>query len=183
MNNRSIRTVVAIGVGAALFWIIGYFIKLPIPFVPNTYVQLQYGVQALFALLFGPVAGFLIGFIGHTFIDLMSGQVWWFWVLASALFGGAIGFLHKRIRLEEGVFGGREIALFNIVQALAVILFMGVLAPAGDVISTQEPLNKVIVQGIGSSFVNIISIAIVGTLLIKVYASTRVKAGSLSQED
>ena len=183
MTNKQIQRVVATGIGAALFWIIGFLIKVPVPFAPNTNIQLQYGVQALFALLFGPIPGFLIGLIGHALIDQMGGQIWYFWVLASALFGGTVGLLHKKIRLSEGIFGGREILLFNLVQAVSVILYMGVLAPVGDALSTSEPWNKVIAQGVVSSLTNIISIAIVGTILIKVYANTRTQSASLSRED
>lgn len=45
MKNNSTKTVVAIGVGAALSVIIGIFINIPI--FGNTSIQLQYAVQAL----------------------------------------------------------------------------------------------------------------------------------------
>ena len=45
MKNNSIRTVVATGIGAALFIIIGMFVNIPI--FGNTSIQLQYAVQAL----------------------------------------------------------------------------------------------------------------------------------------
>ena len=44
MKNNSIRTVVATGIGAALFIIIGMFVNIPI--FGNTSIQLQYAVQA-----------------------------------------------------------------------------------------------------------------------------------------
>lgn len=52
MKNNSIKTVVATGIGAALFIIIGTLINIPTP-IPNTNLQLQYAVVALFAVVYG----------------------------------------------------------------------------------------------------------------------------------
>ena len=40
-NNNSIKTVVAIGIGAALFFVLGRFVAIPSP-VPNTNISPQY---------------------------------------------------------------------------------------------------------------------------------------------
>lgn len=72
MKNNSIKTVVAVGIGAALFFVLGRFVAIPSP-VPNTNISLQYAVLALLAAMYGPVAGGLIGFIGHALIDLSWG--------------------------------------------------------------------------------------------------------------
>ena len=70
MKNNSIRTVVATGIGAALFIIIGMFVNIPI--FGNTSIQLQYAVQALFSVIFGPITGFFMGFIGHARLKMAS---------------------------------------------------------------------------------------------------------------
>ena len=54
-NNSSIKTVVAVGIGAALFFVLGRFVAIPSP-VPNTNISLQYAVLALLATMYGPVA-------------------------------------------------------------------------------------------------------------------------------
>ena len=82
----TIKEVVATGIGAALFAVIG-MISVPTP-VPNTSIQLQYAVQALFSVVFGPLVGLLMGLIGHVIKDAMAGYgLWWSWIIASALFG------------------------------------------------------------------------------------------------
>lgn len=73
MKNNSIRSVVATGIGAALFVVIG-MISIPTP-VPNTSIQLQYALQALFSVIFGPVVGFLTGFIGHALKDFCNMEI------------------------------------------------------------------------------------------------------------
>ena len=60
MKNNSVRTIVAVGIGAALFFVLGRFVAIPSP-VPNTNISTQYGLLAFMAALFGPVAGALIG--------------------------------------------------------------------------------------------------------------------------
>ena len=72
MKKMSIKTVVAVGIGAALFFVLARFVSIPSG-IPNTSICLQYAVLALFAILYGPVAGGLIGFIGHTLGDLSWG--------------------------------------------------------------------------------------------------------------
>ena len=69
MKKMSIKTVVAVGIGAALFFVLARFVAIPSG-IANTSICLQYAVLALFAILYGPVAGGLIGFIGHTLGDL-----------------------------------------------------------------------------------------------------------------
>ena len=50
-KNNSIKTVVAIGIGAALFFVLGRFVAIPSP-VPNTNISLQYAVLALLAAMY-----------------------------------------------------------------------------------------------------------------------------------
>ena len=50
-NNSSIKTVVAVGIGAALFFVLGRVVAIPSP-VPNTNISLQYAVLALLAAIY-----------------------------------------------------------------------------------------------------------------------------------
>lgn len=77
----------------------------------------------------------------------------------------------------------KQILLFNIVQIFANIIAWIVVAPIGDIIIYSEPANKVFVQGISATLSNGITILVVGTLLLKAYAGTKIKKGSLRKED
>lgn len=181
MNNKSIQTVVATGIGAALFVVIG-MINIPLP-VANTSIQLQYAVQALFAVIFGPVAGFFTGFIGHAVKDAVQyGSPWWSWVLASGLFGLFVGLVSNKIRIAQGQFDGKTIAFFNATQALANVLVWGLAAPILDIVVYAEPVNKVFIQGLVAGISNILTVAVAGTLLLSVYAKSRTQSGSLSKD-
>jgi hypothetical protein len=65
------RTIVATGLGAAIFTLLFMYVKVPSP-VPETSFQTAYGLSAFFATLFGPIAGALISFIGHALSDCHS---------------------------------------------------------------------------------------------------------------
>ena len=175
-NNNSIKTVVAIGIGAALFFVLGRFVAIPSP-VPNTNISLQYAVLGLLAAMYGPVAGGLIGFIGHTLIDLSwGGSPWWSWVITSAFVGVVIGLFAKKLQVQEGDFGKSKVAVFTVANVIAHV------APILDIVIYAEPANKVFAQGAFAAVSNTITGVVVGGLLILAYTKTIAKKGSLDQE-
>lgn len=185
MNNDrlNIRTIVAIGIGAAVFMILGRFASIPTG-IPNTEIQTAYAFLALMAIIYGPIVGCSIGFIGHTLKDLTAyGAPWFSWIIASASVGLIIGLACKRISIEDGEFSKKQIIIFNITQIIANISAWAVIAPSLDVLIYAEPANKVYIQGAVAGISNMITIGIVGTILLNLYSKTRVKKGSLDLED
>ena len=183
MNKKSpVVTIVAIGIGAALFFVLGRFVAIPSP-VPNTTISIQYGLLAFMAALFGPVAGILIAFSGHALIDFSYGWgIWWSWVIASGVAGLVMGLGAKKINVEKS-FGTKEIVTFNITQVIAHLIAWGIVAPVLDILIYSEPANKVFLQGLVGGLANIVTTAIVGTLLCVAYAAAKPKAGSLKKEN
>lgn len=181
-NNNSIKTVVAVGIVAALFFVLGRFVAIPSP-VPNTNISLQYAVLALLAVMYGPVAGGLIGFIGHTLIDLSwGGTPWWSWVITSAFVGVIVGLFAKKLNVQEGEFGKGKVTLFTIANIVAHVIGWIVVAPVLDILIYAEPANKVFAQGAFAAISNTITAVIVGGLLVLAYTKTIAKKGSLDQE-
>lgn len=167
---------------AALFIIIGTLINIPTP-IPNTNIQLQYAVIALFAVIYGPTVGFLSGFIGHALKDaLQYGSPWWTWVLVSGLIGLAIGLLAKKINIEKSPLTAKDYVWFNAVQIIANVVGWTLIAPYGDILIYSEPASKVFAQGILSAVINSLTIAIGGSLLLAVYSKTRTQSGSLTKD-
>ncbi len=176
------KTIVAIGLGAAIFTLLFMYVKVPSP-IPETSFQTAYGVSALFATLFGPIAGALISFIGHALSDAIQyGSPWWSWVIASGISGFIFGFAYKRTRVEEGIFQGKDILTFNIIQIIGNAVAWILVAPVLDILIYQEPVNLVFTQGITAALMNIVSAGVIGTLLLVAYAATRSKKGSLSKK-
>ncbi|MCL2181246.1 MAG: ECF-type riboflavin transporter substrate-binding protein [Treponema sp.] len=180
-NLISVKTVVAIGIGAALVFVLMRFVAIPSG-VPNTNLNLGIAVLAVFAAIFGPIAGFLIGFIGHMLVDLTWGGVWWSWVISSGLFGLAVGCCWKFMKIEEGGFNVKKAITFNIVQILANAVVWGGIAPTLDILIYSEPANKVYLQGIVAGSLNAVVVLILGTLLLFGYTKTIAKSGSLKAE-
>jgi energy-coupling factor transport system substrate-specific component len=177
----STRTIVATGLGAAIFTLLFMYVKVPSP-VPETSFQTAYGLSALFAALFGPIAGALISFIGHALSDAIQyGSPWWSWVIASGVSGLIYGFAYKRTQVEEGLFKTKDIITFNVIQIIGNIVAWVVVAPVLDILIYQEPVNLVFTQGITAAIMNSVSAGVIGTLLLIAYAATRTKKGSLSK--
>jgi len=184
-SGLSIKTIVAVGIGSAVFVILGRFASFPSG-IPNTSIDTSYAFLALMSVVFGPIAGFLIGLIGHAIKDaVFYGSIWWSWVLVSAFVGLFIGIgarLIKSIRPEEGLFGVKEIIYFNIVQVVVQAIGWFILAPSLGILIYAEPANKEFAQGAFAGVSNISTVVILGTILIATYAKTRSKSGSLSRE-
>lgn len=182
-GSFSVKTLVAVGIGAAVFVVLGRFAVIPTP-IPNTVISTQYAFLSLMAMVFGPLAGTLIAFIGHTLIDLTGyGTPWWSWIIASTVCGFIMGLLMKRLNVNSGEFGKKEIISFNIAQVAAHAVSWLLIAPGLDVLIYAEPAAKVfIAQGIGSFLANAVTTGVIGTILALAYAKTRTKKGSLTRE-
>ena len=182
MKKFSVQTIVAIGIGAALFFVLGKFVAIPSP-VPNTSVTTQYGLLAFMAVVFGPIAGALIGFVGHMLIDFAAGWgIWWSWVIASGVFGLLMGLAGKLLKMNGGDLGKKGLIKFNIAQAVSHLVCWMAVAPVLDVYMMGEPWDKLIAQGLMAGLGNAVTTAIVGSLLCIAFAGTKTKAGSLTKE-
>ena len=182
MKKSPVKTIVAIGIGAALFFVLGRFVSIPSP-VPNTNIATQYGLLAFMSVVYGPVAGALMGFIGHALIDFSYGWgIWWSWVIASGVFGLLVGLASKKLSIADGVFGKKQILGFNLTQIVAHIICWGLVAPVLDIVIYAEPLEKLFAQGLFSAISNSVTTAIIGTLFCLAYAAAKPKKGSLKEE-
>ena len=153
-EKMSVKTIVAIGIGSAVFVILGRFVVIPTG-IPNTNLETSYPFLALMSVVFGPVAGGLIGLIGHTLKDFTTyGSAWWSWIICSGIIGIIFGFAGRKMDLQHGEFTTNDMVRFN----------------------------KVFTQGVFATVSNIVAVGIIGTLLMKAYASTRTKKGSLSKD-
>ncbi|GLB47627.1 UPF0397 protein [Philodulcilactobacillus myokoensis] len=184
MNKKklSVQSVVAIGIGTAILFLLKRWVSIPTG-IPNTNIDTSYGFLGFIAVLFGPVVGFFVGFFGHALSDFTQfGAPWWTWVFTTGLVGFALGFLKKYMKPEEGRFGKKKLIIYNIYQVIINVIGWLLIAPTGDVLIYSEPANKVYLQGIVSAISNSLSTGIIGTILLVVYASSKVKKGSLKKE-
>ena len=183
MFKVTTKTIVATGLGAALFALLFMYVKVPTG-IPETEIQTAYGLGAFFAALFGPIAGGLIAFIGHAISDaLQYGSPWWSWVVASGVSMFLVGLVYTKLKADEGEFGWKDVLRFNIYQILANVIAWIVVAPVLDIVIYAEPVNLVFTQGAVACLWNAISCGVIGTLLLFAYAAIRPKKGSLTKEE
>jgi len=173
------KQIVATAIGAALFFVLARFVSIPI--FADTYISLQYAVLGFFAAIFGPLSGLLIGLIGHALNDITYGSPWWSWILTSALVGLAFGFWMKGVKIEEGEFGKSGAVRFIIGSVVIHAVGWILIAPTLDILIYAEPANKVYVQGLLAAIANIVTTAVVGTILLYGYSKTRTKSNSLTK--
>lgn len=174
-----VTRVVAIGVGAALFFVLGRFFAIPTP-IPNTTINIQYAVLAVLAVIYGPLVGLLAGAIGHVLIDATGYGIWVSWEAATAVFGLILGLAMLRNRVREGDFGTGTAVRFNLAAILAHVLAWLVIAPLGDIVVYGEPASKVFAQGALACASNALTTCILGSIILAVYARTRTRTGSLT---
>lgn len=176
------KTLVATGLGAALFTLLFMYVKVPTG-IPETDIQTAYGIGAFFAALFGPIAGGLIAFIGHALSDsIQYGSVWWSWVIASGISCFIMGLVYPKMKVDEGEFGKKDIITFNIYQIIANAFAWIVVAPVLDIVIYAEPVSLVFTQGIVATISNAVSAGVIGSILLVLYSKTRSKKGSLTKE-
>ena len=182
MKSTPVKSIVAIAIGAALFFVLGRFVAIPSP-VPNTNISVQYGLLALFGAAFGPFVALLAGFIGHALIDFSYGWgIWWSWVIASAVCGFIMGVCKNHVKLATERFDRRKIVTFNVYQVIAHVIAWIVVAPVLDIVIYAEPWTKVFLQGAVAAIANIVTTAIVGTILCAAYSAAKPKKDSLEKK-
>ena len=181
-KNNSITSIVAIGIGAAVFFILGRFLSIPIGFIPNTSLETTYPFLALMSVLFGPFAGALIGLIGHAIKDLLTYGLWWSWVISSSVTGFGYGLVGKSLNVNKGEFSLKDLVKFNLGQIITNIVAWALVAPCLDILIYSEPANKVFTHGIVSAGLNSIAVAILGSILLTAYAKSKTADNSLSKD-
>lgn len=178
----NIKKVTALGIGIALF-VVSSYLFIP-TFVPNVTLQPRVAILALFSVLFGPIVGGLMGLIGHALADsLQYGSIWWSWVFASSSLGVFVGLLSLKYNFEDVKFTTKHILVFNILQVVANTITWLLIAPTLDVVIYKEPVEKVYLQGITATIINVVTVGIITTVLLIVYSSRNLAGKELKKED
>lgn len=102
--------------------------------------------------------------------------------MSNLILQSTVGLFSKKIAIEEGTFGKKEVITFAIANVVAnVVAWLGI-APVLDILIYAEPASKVFAQGALAAVANSLTAVIVGALLAAAYAKTIAKKGSLDKE-
>ena len=144
--------------------------------IEGVYIQLAYGYLALFAGVAGALPAAIVGFTGHVLFDLFNtDHLWISWAISSAALGFTFGFAIRRNSLRQGVLSKHDMIRFNVVQASVNIAIFGLIAPTLDVLFYQSSTTIVFTQGWIASILNLLTVAIFGTISLKAYATYKLK--------
>ena len=168
------ETVNAIIWGSLIFFLLGKFTSSP-SFIPGVSIGATYAFLAFLAARYGPAAGFLAGFTGQYLFDIFTSYApQWEWILPSAILGALIGLCAGRIRsgAGRGIFGPREMLIFNGTQILANAAVWLLVAPALGAAIHAEPVSLVFRRGLMEGAANILIVGIAGTVLLYGYTKT-----------
>lgn len=177
------KTIVIAAVGAALYGVGGLPI-FGIPIFSGTTLKPAIGILAVFAGLYGPVTGLLVGLIGHWITDMFAGWgVWVTWIIGSGIVGFTIGLFpyFSRRNLEKGIFGPKEVVIFIILGFLGNQIGYGISAVL-DFLFFSEPLKKVILQQVLASTTNTVLLAVIGSFVFSRIAARNRKKENLEIE-
>ncbi|MEN1936274.1 ECF-type riboflavin transporter substrate-binding protein [Paenibacillus sp. 102] len=161
MNKLSTKLVVAIGIGSAIYGVLGLW---GLSIAPNTFIKPALAILTIFGAIFGPFAGLLIGLIGHTVTDIIAGWgIWWGWVLSSGIIGFTMGLVQKRasFSVKNGIFHNRDISYFAVTGLIGIVIAI-IFAGAFDIIVMGEPLDKIIIQVFGATIADVLVFLILG---------------------
>ena len=175
MKDGLFKTILYTIIGIGIMTTIMTLTWLTTPF-EGVYIQLAYGYLALFAGVAGAVPAAIVGFTGHILFDLINtDHLWLSWALSSGALGFVFGFAIRRQSLRQGVFSQHDMVRFNVVQAVVNIAIFGLIAPTLDVLFYQSSTAVVFTQGWIASIINLLTVAIFGTITLKLYANYKLK--------
>ena len=164
-------TVIGIGIMTTIMTIT----SITTPF-EGVFIQLAYGYLALFAGVAGAIPAAIVGFTGHVLFDLINtDHLWLSWALSTGALGFVFGFAIRRNSLRQGVFSRHDMVRFNVVQAAVNIAIFGLIAPTLDVLFYQRSTTIVFTQGWIVSIINLLTVAVFGTITLKLYANYKLK--------
>ena len=96
MNKLSTKLVVAIGIGAALYGILGLW---GFSIAPNTFIKPALAILTVLSVIRSS-SRTVNRLIGHTVTDTIAGWgIWWGWVISSGIIGFAMGLIQKELDL------------------------------------------------------------------------------------
>lgn len=179
INPRMLGATLA---GAVLFTLTSYFVVLPTP-IAGTFFFPSYAVLGFFATLFGPVSGAMISLSGMLVVGVLWGNIVLSYTIASVVCGFIYGIAMKYVRADQGIFTDKDIIAYNVTQVIGNFAAWALIAPVLEVLlNPGRPVREIFLQGIVTSFVDILSAEFIGTPLLFFYARARrrqlVKKGS-----
>ena len=173
MKRSPVNTLIVIGVGTALFFLLGRFLTVPSP-VPGSSLPFHYGLLSFLSVVYGPAVGFCVGVLGRLFVELAWGPgLWWSSIVVSGVFGLTMGLAGRRFRFCRHPFGLADAAAFILCAVVCHFICWVVLSPILESILYGQPYGEMLLQGLVLCALNAFVTAVVGSLLCFICSAFR----------
>ncbi|MBR4745019.1 MAG: ECF-type riboflavin transporter substrate-binding protein [Oscillospiraceae bacterium] len=173
MKRSSVNPLIIIGAGTALFFLLGFLLRVPGP-VPGTSLPFEYALLAFVAAVFGPAAGLAAGLLGRFFVELaLPGGMFWSWIIVSGVFGLLMGLACRRFRICRRPFGLTDAAAFILCAVISHLICWVLLLPVLEAVLYGGAYGAMLLQGLVICALGIAVTAVCGSLLCFVYSALR----------
>ncbi len=129
---------------------------------------------AFISVVAGPVSGAITGFVGQLIVQVHDTVLDWPAVICTVLNCIAIGYFSRSIEIRDGIFEKKEMVLFNKVQIISNLIIWAIVYPVFTHFLTKASWESVIITGIKTSLAFITSCMTAATLLLGIYARSRI---------
>lgn len=176
------KTIVAIGIGAALFGVLMVFGSIEV--FTNTKLSTAMIIPVIVGGMFGPVPAMLTLFIGNTIADLIGGWGFWFdWSVGNAVLGFCVGLLPiYGARINDGIFKVNHMIIYAVICVLGNALAFGVITPIMTVLFYGGELTITFLQSLTGGISNSAVLIIAGIPLLTLLANRNARGTNLTRE-
>lgn len=173
-----LKKILYIAVFTAFYYVLERYMKITTAF---RYIQFSYAQPVVnsASVIYGPVVGTFAGAFGELLICIWKGApLDWVAVVCAALNCGTVGLSMIHSGVSEGFFLKRDVIRFNLTHFFSGMVCWGIIYPGLSVllrhVEFQAAINYGFGRFIGMAIMNFVS----GTLLLSLYAKSRINAAN-----
>ena len=173
-----LKKILYIVIFAAFYYVLERYMKITTAF---RYIQFSYAQPVLnsASVIYGPVVGTVASLFGELFICRWKGApLDWIAVVCAALNCGTVGFSMIHSGVKDGFFLKRDVIRFNLTHFFSSMVCWGIIYPGLSTLLMHKEFQASINYGfgrfIGMAIMNFVS----GTLLLSLYARSRMNAAN-----
>ncbi|AEC02600.1 ECF-type riboflavin transporter substrate-binding protein [Parasphaerochaeta coccoides] len=177
------QTIVAIGIGAALFGVLMNYGGIPI--FTNTRLTTAQLVPVFVGALFGPLPAFVASTVGNIIADLIGGWGYWFdWSIGNGVLAFFVGLLPVYgADIKNGIFTATQAIIYAVIALVGNAIAFGVVTPVLTVLFYGGELNITFAQSLFGGLANVLVLVVLGIPILFLLASRYAKGTNLKEEE
>lgn len=177
------QTIVAIGIGAALFGVLMNYGGIPI--FTNTRLTTAQLVPVFVGALYGPLPAFVASTVGNIIADLIGGWGYWFdWSVGNGVLAFFVGLLPLYgADIKNGIFTVKQAVIYAVIAILGNAVAFGVVTPLLTVLFYGGELNITFAQSLFGGLANVLVLVVLGIPILFLLARRYARGTNLKEEE